>query len=119
MAMPLKNNRVFFHRLYLSLFVVASVFINSCSNNGNKKNPVENEMSAIVAEQAERNKKATPVPDEVTKALLDNNTIKTASGKKFTERFDVSVRSVPAKEFFLGLVNGTGINVVVHPEVSG
>ncbi|RYY01669.1 MAG: pilus (MSHA type) biogenesis protein MshL [Gammaproteobacteria bacterium] len=117
--MPLKNNRVFFHRLYLSLFVVASVFINSCSNNGNKKNPVENEMSAIVAEQAERNKKATPVPDEVTKALLDNNTIKTASGKKFTERFDVSVRSVPAKEFFLGLVNGTGINVVVHPEVSG
>jgi len=117
--MPLKNNRVFFHRLYLSLFVVASVFINSCSNNGNKKNPVENEMSAIVAEQAERNKKATPVPDEVTKALLDNNTIKTASGKKFTERFDVSVRAVPAKEFFLGLVNGTGINVVVHPEVSG
>jgi len=117
--MPLKNNRVFFHRLYLTLFVVASVFINSCSNNGNKKNPVENEMSAIVAEQAERNKKATPVPDEVTKALLDNNTIKTASGKKFTERFDVSVRSVPAKEFFLGLVNGTGINVVVHPEVSG
>lgn len=76
-------------------------------------------MSEIVAEQAEHNKKAAPVPTEVTQALLDNNSIKTASGKKFTERFDVSVRGVSARDFFLGLVNGTGINVVVHPDVTG
>ncbi len=116
--MPLKNNRTLIRYAFMSLACVAMLLTNSCSNNGNKKIAVENEMSAIVAEQAERNKKAV-VPDEVTKALLDNNTIKTGSGKKVTERFDVSVRSVPAKDFFLGLVNGTGVNVVVHPEVTG
>lgn len=116
--MPLKNNRVLVRCAFMPLALVAMLLSNSCSNNGNKKIAVENEMTAIVAEQAERNKKAV-VPDEVTKALLDNNTIKTGSGKKVTERFDVSVRAVPAKDFFLGLVNGTGVNVVVHPEVTG
>lgn len=116
--MPLKNNRTLIRYAFMPLACVALLLTNSCSNNGNKKIAVENEMSAIVAEQAEHNKKAV-VPDEVTKALLDNNTIKTGSGKKVTERFDVSVRAVPAKDFFLGLVKGTGVNVVVHPEVTG
>jgi MSHA biogenesis protein MshL len=119
MAMPLKKNKTIFHPVLIALAFFAVVFITACSNNTNKKIIAETEMSAIVAEQAERNKKATPVPSEVTQALLDNNTIKTSSGKKFTERFDVSVRAVPARDFFLGLVNGTGINVVVHPEVTG
>ncbi len=117
--MPLKNNLTGFSLALKLLAITTVIFTYGCSNNSSKTNPVENEMSAIVAEQAERNKKASAVPDAVTKSLLDNNSIKTASGKKFTERFDVSVRGVSAREFFLGLVNGTGINVVVHPEVSG
>jgi MSHA biogenesis protein MshL len=116
--MPLKDNRILVRLLVLPLALTAMVLTISCSNNSNKKIAVENEMTAIVAEQAERNKK-TVVPDEVTKALLDNNTVKTATGKKVTERFDVSVRAVSAKDFFLGLVNGTGVNVVVHPDVTG
>ncbi|GGY67867.1 pilus (MSHA type) biogenesis protein MshL [Cellvibrio zantedeschiae] len=117
--MPLKKNKVVIRNSLILLSLSAAVLINGCSNNGNKKITVENEMSEIVAEQTERNKKATTVPSEVTQALLDNNSIKTASGKKFSERFDVSVRAVPARDFFLGLVNGTGINVVVHPDVNG
>ncbi|RYY76000.1 MAG: pilus (MSHA type) biogenesis protein MshL [Gammaproteobacteria bacterium] len=117
--MPLKNNTRGLYRAYTILAIFVTIFMVGCSNNSSKTNPVETEMRAVVTEQAERSKKATAVPDEVTKTLLDNNTIKTASGKKFTERFDVSVRAVSAREFFLGLVNGTGINVVVHPEVSG
>ncbi len=35
------------------------------------------------------------------------------------ERFDVSVEKVPAKSFFLGLVSGTGTNIVVHPDLTG
>lgn len=117
--MPFKKNKAIFHPALIAMVLFAAAFISACSNHANKKIIAEDEMSAIVAEQAERNKKAAEVPNEVTKALLDNNSIKTASGKKATERFDVSVRAVPAKDFFLGLVNGTGINVVVHPEVTG
>jgi MSHA biogenesis protein MshL len=119
MAMPFKNNRVLNRHSFILLSLSVAVLINGCSNNGNKKITIENEMSEIVAEQTEHNKKAAQVPTEVTQALLDNNSIKTASGKKFTERFDVSVREVPARDFFLGLVKGTGINVVVHPDVTG
>lgn len=117
--MPLKKHNLILRRSLVLLSVSALALINGCSNNGNKKIVAENEMSGIVAEQAERNKKATEVPPEVTQALLDNNSIKTANGKKFAEHFDVSVRSVPARDFFLGLVNGTGVNVVVHPDVTG
>lgn len=33
------------------------------------------------------------------------------------ERFDVSARNNPADAFFMGLVDGLGINMVVHPDV--
>lgn len=117
--MPFRKNRVLIRRSLVLLSLSTAVLINGCSNNSNKKIAIENEMSEIVAEQAERNKNAKQIPTEVTQALLDNNSIKTASGKKVTERFDVSVRAVPARDFFLGLVKGTGINVVVHPDVTG
>jgi len=105
--------------LLQAVLVCALAIIYGCSSdNSNKKLTAENELAAIKAEQAQR-KAADNVPAEVTKALLDNNSIKTASGKKYNERFDVSVRAVPAKDFFLGLVSGTGINVVVHPDVTG
>ena len=121
--MPLKDNRASARRVFNLLAQLTAVFAvvmsNGCTtDSANKKTSAETEINQVVAQQAERNK-AAPVPDAVTNALLDNNAIKTASGKKYTERFDVSVRAVPAREFFLGLVNGTGINVVVHPEVSG
>ncbi|MES2674849.1 MAG: pilus (MSHA type) biogenesis protein MshL [Pseudomonadota bacterium] len=127
--MPLKNNSINLSksgtRLPAQLTLLAMMLTTlGCATPRDKPMAVESEMDKIVAEQAARDKQLTQgsaqnVPIEVTEALFDNNAGKATGGIKANERFDVSVRGVPAREFFLGLVNGTGINVVVHPEVTG
>lgn len=102
-----------------AMFSLALCMLTACSSTdtGDKRLIAENELDKAVEQQRES---AKAVPPEVNKALLDNQTI--ASGglaKGSSERFDVSVRNVSAKDFFLGLVNGTGVNVVVHPDVDG
>ena len=39
--------------------------------------------------------------------------------KKSEQRFDVTATKVPAQKFFMGLVAGSNINMLVHPNVSG
>lgn len=94
--------------------------LTACSTQDEKTLSAEQAIDKVVEQQQAHKHNTQQVPTAVTKALLDNETL--ASGQrpsKNIERFDVSVRNVPAKEFFLGLVNGTGVNVVVHPTVSG
>lgn len=106
----------------ISCFMLTAFILSACSSTdtSDKRLATENAMDQVVEQQREQKTTAKTVPPEVNKALLDNQTL--ASGglaKTNYERFDVSVRNVAAKDFFLGLVNGTGVNVVVHPEVSG
>lgn len=113
---------MFTNRKNISCFVLTAFILSSCSStdNSDKRLVTENAMDQVVEQQREQKAAAQTVPPEVNKALLDNQTL--ASGgvaKNNYERFDVSVRNVAAKDFFLGLVNGTGVNVVVHPEVTG
>ncbi|HWV16062.1 MAG TPA: pilus (MSHA type) biogenesis protein MshL [Cellvibrio sp.] len=120
--MPLKINSTYACRRTAlaaqAMLWIAFLSLWGCSNQVEKPAVIENELNSVVAEQAERKTKSQ-VPDDVTQALLDNDSLKQPQGKKLSERFDVAVRAVPAKEFFLGLVTGTGINVVVHPDVEG
>lgn len=58
------------------------------------------------------------VPDFIHQALL-SSTPSSASAMEKEKRFDVAVKDIPAKAFFLSLVSEAGINVVTHPEVSG
>ncbi|MDR7090137.1 pilus (MSHA type) biogenesis protein MshL [Cellvibrio fibrivorans] len=106
----------------ISCLMLATFILNACSSTGtsDKRLATENAMDQVVEQQREQNIAAKTVPPEVNKTLLDNQTL--ASGglaKTNYERFDVSVRNVAAKDFFLGLVSGTGVNVVVHPDVDG
>jgi MSHA biogenesis protein MshL len=89
--------------------------IAGCSAPTQQKLAAEEAMDNIVAEQQQR----PQVPEAVTQALLDDARVQRAAAANQPERFDIAVHDVPARDFFLGLVNGTGVNVVVHPEVSG
>ncbi len=74
--------------------------------------PIE-EMEALLDEQAQAPEPVAP-PPEVLDAMLPS-----LDDAAEVERFDLAVVNVPARDFFLGLVKGTGINMVVHPEVEG
>lgn len=105
----------------ISCFVLTAFLLNACSStDSDKRLATEKAMDQVVEQQREQKNTAKTVPPEVNKALLDNQALATGGlAKTNYERFDVSVRNVAANDFFLGLVNGTGVNVVVHPDVSG
>ena len=59
-------------------------------------------------------------PPEVAAALLpqiSNDHLETLP--EIEPRFDISVKSAEAPKFFMSLVKGTDMNMVVHPDVSG
>ncbi len=69
-----------------------------------------------IASQAQ----SEPPPEAVTSALLPSMDVDTADvGEEIAERYTVSVKDSPARQFFMSLVEGTPYNVVVHPEVDG
>ncbi len=95
---------------------------------GCQANPPRGEGARAAAESLERAAEAaarppappTP-PPEVAEALLPPVRAEAAGpdAAAAAPRFDVAVRGMPARDFFLGLVEGTDINMVVHPEVKG
>jgi MSHA biogenesis protein MshL len=90
-------------------------FLSACNNQQEKTLMAEQEMDAVVANETA---KKNPTANDLSETLL-NEPDDSEKYSATVERFDVSVHNVAAKDFFLGLVNGTGVNIVVHPEVSG
>lgn len=53
------------------------------------------------------------------KVLMPGLQLDSATTLPFNRQFDVAVKDVPAKAFFLGLTKDTPINIIVSPEVKG
>lgn len=65
--------------------------------------------------------KPKAVPREVTQALLPPLEITLPDGRRLPvePRFDLTVSNAPAREVFMGLVEGTPYSMVLHPDISG
>jgi MSHA biogenesis protein MshL len=102
-----------------SLFaaLAALLLLTSCASRG--PTPAEEMRAALTDGQGVAEPGA--VPPEVSEALLPpiNIQLPGAEDADAEPRFDVRVRGVPARDFFLGLVEGTAWNLVVPPELTG
>jgi len=60
-----------------------------------------------------------PPPPEIRSALIPAEKMLAADLTQNEARFDIAASQVAARDFFMSLVEGSPINMVVHPEVSG
>lgn len=72
-------------------------------------------------EQAKTRSDKASVPSDVSKALLPPLEVALPEGKvaPLESRFDLAVAAAPARQVFMGLVEGTPYDIVVHPGVGG
>lgn len=109
----------------LMTILFSGILLSSCANqNALMQSPVANSTSGIDQINADLDSElaskpaVAEIPDNVVASLMPELT--PGMGKNDTEpRFDIAVNSLPAQDFFAGLVEGTRRNMVVHPNVSG
>lgn len=105
------NNLGFTRYSKLLIGVFSTLILLACTSSARESEfPIESAM-----EEVSTAPEKLAVPASVSNALLGGKQEVAA----VVPRFDVSVHQVNAKDFFLGLIDGTGTNVVVHPGVDG
>jgi MSHA biogenesis protein MshL len=78
-------------------------------------------QQAMESPQASEKQKATPPPPPEIRSALIPKELKspTLPVPEAEARFDIAASQIPAREFFMSLVEGSPVNMVVHPKVSG
>ncbi len=98
----------------IAVFICVALLVNACAT-APKGRTVSEEVFSILEDQRQQ---AAAVPDFVTQAIASADDEK-APASILNRRFDVSVKDIPAKAFFLSLISDVGVNVVAHPKVDG
>jgi MSHA biogenesis protein MshL len=104
---------------------VLAVFASACSLPGlrelrHEPPPPDPVIEALQEglDATEELSRAAP-PPQVAEELLPPAQLFSPVPDDFQQRFDVSVKAVSARDFFMGLVEGTPHNMVMHPSVDG
>ncbi len=100
--------------LYRQCLLLSAVVLTACTTASREDHfSIEKELAEVTASTPQ--KVAPQVPESVSDSLLNRR----SAPQAVIPRFDVSVNDVEARAFFLGLIDGTQTNVVVHPGVAG
>ena len=103
-----------------ALFVL---LLSACSNQQVRDHNIRGELQNALEVEAENGRAAAAnPPPEVAAALLPPVEMRLPgidAEADLEQRFDVKVRRVPARDFFLSLVEGTPYNMIIHHDVSG
>jgi MSHA biogenesis protein MshL len=105
-------------RAFLAMLVASLAGCQSVSPGW--RDDVRNSVDANLS-QAQAGKGGKSVPADVSNALLPPVEINLPQGKTvpLEPRFDLTVNNAPARQVFMGLVEGTPYSMVVPPEVHG
>ena len=101
-------------------FAIAVLALASCQSQQTRQSVIE-DMETVVQDSMNSNEAQNQVPANVSRALIPTIELSTSEVPEVRDeqKFDISVNSVPADQFFMSLVDGTSYNMVVHPEVGG
>lgn len=111
-------------RMHKFISLIAAAALTACSSTAppdlRTMNAIDEALLDARASNHASQAPATPPPD-ISNALLPpiQLDLPQQSGIDIEPRFDLKVDRANAREFFMGLVDGTPYNMVVHPEVKG
>lgn len=96
--------------------------LTGCAAQPRSGSPIETIQQTIEIPPEFRQRRAAPPPPppEISAALIpERKGIIEALEPEDANRFDIAASEIPAQQFFMSLVEGSPVNMVVHPGVSG
>ena len=107
-------------RINATQLLAAVILLSACQTVPDKESPtMESIQKSLENAESSHRSIAVQPPPEVQRALLPPAPTTLGVIEPEVATFDVSVNEVPAQQFFMSLVDGTGENMVVHPDVAG
>ncbi len=108
-----------------SITILLWIFLTSCSSHPAKYGTTLDKIKPELKQafNPDKIRPLTKVPHSIANLLIPKiNNIELADANdnnQIDKKFNIVADNTPAKSFFLELVDGTPINVVVHPDVVG
>lgn len=103
----------------LTLILLAAFLTSACQQMPSRSGSSMPAIKQALEESRSPRQAVLQEPPVVQNALRPTTNRAPGTLKPRVPTYDVSVNNVPAREFFMSLVQGTTDNMVVHPEVSG